>query len=416
MGALGTVGPVSTPRKPGGARLAHRTVGVLLSLLRLPIYFLSGFVPRDPRLVVFGTHGDRFTDNARYLFLSMADRRDLHSVWITGDRDLRAHVRSLGRDAHLRWSPRGIMAAVRAGWHVYNSYPSDINFLLSRRARLLNLWHGIPLKAILFDNRPPGGLYTAKRWSPARLRFMDRFKSPDFVVSTSPAVTTCFASAFRVPRESCLELGYPRTDHLLAPDAKAKALERLALGDRPGVGHGLIGYFPTWRDDRSDFLGAAGWDFDRINDRLAGAGRTLLFKAHPLCGDLAPAGRTWSNIVVLDTETDLNEILAACDLLVTDHSSVSFDYLLLGRPIVYFIPDRERYERARDVYFTVEEMAAGPIVTTAAELEDVVATVRLDGPPDPRIAQLRDRLWAAYSGHACEDIAAFIAARGRRST
>ena len=100
----------------------------------------------------------------------------------------------------------------------------------------------------------------------------------------------------------------------------------------------VIGYFPTWRDDGRDFLGDAGFSFDELDAHLARAGRFLVFKAHPNFGDIVPRDRTWSNVVVLDPAIDLNDVLPLCDVLVTDYSSVAFDFLLLDRPIVYSSP------------------------------------------------------------------------------
>ena len=97
--------------------------------------------------------------------------------------------------------------------------------------------------------------------------------------------------------------------------------------------------------------------------------------------------------------SDAYEILPACDVLITDYSSIAYDFLLLDRPIVYFVPDLDRYVEHRNVYFTLEEMAAGPIVTQLDELYRL-----LSGPVPPidpeRHHALRQLLWNGYDGHA----------------
>ena len=395
------------------SRAARRAGQALATLLLSPIYLLGGLIPRRRSLVAFGGNGDRFTDNARYLFLA-ALARGLDVVWITGRREVCDEVRAAGGRAALRWSPRGVATAARAGWFVYGSYLSDVNFWLSRGATALNLWHGIPLKAIEFDitTKPLAAVYHSPKWSPVRLAFIDRFRTPDYLVSTSPFVTErCFASAFRISEKRCLEVGYPRTDHLFLPDARERALAAAGISDRTPAPTAVVGYFPTWRDDGRDFLADAGFSFDAFNEALAATGRLLLFKAHPNFGDIVPAGAQWSNIVVLDPRVDLNLVLAACDVLVTDYSSVAFDFLLLDRPIVYFLPDHEQYRRRRNLYFSLDDIVVGPMVTDPEELYALAARHPLEA-ADARADSLRQKVWGGYRGDAASRLVDFVTSAG----
>jgi CDP-glycerol glycerophosphotransferase (TagB/SpsB family) len=360
--------------------------------------------------VVFGGNGDRFTHNARHLFLRRAGDPRFTCTWITGDRSVRDRVRGLGHAAELRWSVPGLMAALRAGWFVYGAYPSDVNFWLSRGARLLNLWHGVPLKAIEFDvdTGPLGRVYHSPAWSPLRLAFLDRFVRPDLVVSPSRFLTErCFTSAFRVDAGRCVEVGYPRTDSLFHPVDRAEVTRRLGLASGFD-GREIVGYFPTWRDDGRDFLAVAGFSFAELDRRLDGSGRFLVFKAHPNFGDLVPRDGSFSNLAVLDPAVDLNEVLPLCDVLVTDYSSVAFDYLLLDRPILYFLPDHERYVGRRNLYFSLEEMTAGPLITTSAALYDRLAGALADTHAERR-RELRRLVWGDYDGGACDRLADLVA-------
>jgi CDP-glycerol glycerophosphotransferase len=392
-------------------RLVARAATALAALAGVPVYGLSGLSRRRRDHVVFGGNRDRFTDNAKHLFLQMAGDPRFRCTWITGDVDVRDRVRALGHRAELRWSPAGVAAALRAGWFVYGAYPSDVNFWLSRGARLLNLWHGVPLKAIEFDvgQGPLGRVYRSGPWSPLRLAFLDRFKRPDLVVSPSRFLTErCFTSAFRVGADRCVEVGYPRTDPLFDAEGRSEVAARLGLAAEVEAATTVIGYFPTWRDDGRDFLGDAGFSFDDLDRHLAAAGRFLVFKAHPNFGDLVPRGRRWGHVAVLDPSIDLNDVLPLCDVLVTDYSSVAFDFLLLDRPIVYFLPDHDRYVDRRNLYFEVEDMTAGPVVTTVDEL---YATLSSDVPDAvERRRNLRARVWGDYAGGASARLADLIAA------
>jgi CDP-glycerol glycerophosphotransferase (TagB/SpsB family) len=114
-------------------------------------------------------------------------------------------------------------------------------------------------------------------------------------------------------------VGYPRTDHLFAPEPQASVAARLGLADRVASAGCVIGYFPTWRDDGRDVLADAGFSFDALDAALREAGHLLVFKAHPNFGDVVRRDRTYSNVVVLDPAVDLNDVLAMCDVLVTDY-------------------------------------------------------------------------------------------------
>ena len=389
------------------ARALARLTEALRAVALLPVYALSGFAPRDARRLAFGGNGDRFTDNAKHLFLALQGDPRFETTWITGDRRTLAAVRAAGGRAELRWSPAGMVAALRAGWFVFGAYASDVSFWLSRGARLLDLWHGIPLKAIEFDitTGPLARVYRSSPWSPIRLAFLDRFRRPDLLLSPSRFLSErCFESAFRVGPEQCLEVGYPRTDHLFRP------IDRAALASRVGVDPGatIVGYFPTWRDDGRDFLGDAGFSFEALDRRLDGTGHVMVFKAHPNFGDIVPRDRTFTNVVILDPAVDLNDVLPLCDVLVTDYSSVAFDYLLLDRPIVYFLPDHDRYVGRRNLYFELDEMTAGPIITSSTALYDVVAAPITDDDASRR-RELRTLLWGDYDGDACAAIASVLA-------
>jgi CDP-glycerol glycerophosphotransferase (TagB/SpsB family) len=101
-------------------------------------------------------------------------------------------------------------------------------------------------------------------------------------------------------------------------------------------------------------------------------------------------------------------VLPMCDVLVTDYSSVAFDFLLLDRPIVYFLPDHDRYVSRRNLYFTLEEMTAGPVATTPAELYEVLAG-DLPVADDGSRQALRARVWGGYVGDASAAIAEVLA-------
>jgi CDP-glycerol glycerophosphotransferase (TagB/SpsB family) len=380
--------------------------------LRLLVKSVVSRLPRDPSLLVFGAAKDRFADNSAYLFLHLAQASStLRCVWVTDSVDLVRRLRERGFEAELRWSAAGVAVCSRAGWFVVGEYVSDINRWLHDGARLFNLWHGIPLKAIERDiSVGRFSLMFRQRWPWSLLSTVhaDERRSPDVMLSTSEFVSRrCFSSAFGIGAERCLDVGYPRCDHFFA--APGAPPSDLFVGDRAAwerirAADFVVGYFPTWRDD-ARFALPGGLSLDRLATVVSARGGLLVFKAHFEVDDRVPDSPA---MVVLDRADDLSAYLHLCSVLITDYSSVAFDFMLLDRPILYYVPDLDRYRSERGLYFSPEEMMPGPHLKSADELYEAVAGLRLDQGPDPRVPELRSRLWNGYRGDAAARIRSFL--------
>jgi CDP-glycerol glycerophosphotransferase (TagB/SpsB family) len=402
-------------RRFGGARLV-----LLLRLLELPLRLAARPVvrrwPRDPRLIVFGAPLDRFADNSAYLFLRLSDSSDLRCIWITGSRALLERLRAAGYDAELRSSPRAIGLCLRAGWYVVAAYVSDVNRWAYDGAKVLNLWHGIPLKRIERDmlTGPFATFYRPRpRWSPLAMAVADQIRPPEAVLSTSQMLSErCFASAFGVPPDRCVNFDYPRADHFFG--ANDRPPSDLLIADRETwsklrAAAFVIGYFPTWRDDDSAFMEQGGLSIERLSATVESCGGVLVFKPHfNTSFDIGNA----ASAVFLHPEDDLNAYLPLCDVLITDYSSVAFDFMLLDRPILYFVPDLADYRRGRGLYFEPEEMMPGPLLFTADDLCEAIARLPRDAVADRRMAEIRTRVWNGYEGDSVEKLREFLESDG----
>lgn len=404
-------------RRFGGARLI--VVSRVLQLpLRLAVRELVARLPRQRGLVVFGAPLNRFADNSAYLFLQLSAAPSLHCIWISGSRDIVKRLRAAGYHAELRMSPAGLRACLRAEWYVVTGYVSDVNRFTHEGARLINLWHGIPLKTIERDvvNSPMSFMYSADSSRSLReLAFADETRVPDALLSTSPFISErCFISAFGIPRGRCLDFGYPRTDHFFASQDQPLSdvlITQPETWARVRNAKFVVGYFPTWREDDSPFIKRSGLSIQRLAESVGAQGGLLLFKPHFNTSHALPEGHT----VVLHPDDDLNVYLPLCSALITDYSSVAFDFMLLNRPILYFVPDLEQYRQARGLYFEPEEMMAGPLLFTANELYDAVSELTPSSPPDPRVQEIRELVWAGYRGDAASRLRSFIES-GRRES
>ncbi len=396
-------------------RLGTARVIVGLRLLEFPLRHAVRLVvsrlSRERGVLVFGAPLDRFADNTAYLFLRLSGSPRLRCVWVTGSGELVERLRAAGHEAELRMSIAGLRVCLRAEWYVVSSYAADVNRWTHDGARLLNLWHGIPLKTIERDiaNGPMSFIYRARsRRSLLAQALVDETRAPDAVLSTSPFISEhCFATAFGVPRERCLDFGYPRTDHFFGTHSRPFSdmlTRRPETWGRVRSAAYVIGYFPTWRDDDSPFIEQSGLSIERLADVVDAQGGLLVFKPHGNTSLSVSAGKA----VVLDPEDDLNLYLPLCSALITDYSSVAFDFMLLDRPILYYVPDLEQYRRDRGLYFEPARMMPGPILSTAAELYTAVAALGPSTPADQRLGEVRALVWNGYDGRASQDLRRFL--------
>ncbi len=408
----GRVGLVLTPRQWGLVRRATRALGVhrlenLLTFLRWPLQQVADAllrrVDRDPRLVAMGSPAGRFADNAALVFLYLSEGApELSPVWISGSAAVVRRLRARGYAAELRWSWSGVRTCIRAGTYVYSAYRSDISRWFSSSATTVCLWHGIPIKRIMLDLPVAQTAWT--RILP--LRHLVREPAPDLLLSSTRHVTQeSLAHAFGIPEERCLELGYPRNDHLVhAPRNPHSALvARTDELDRIKAAPFVVGMFLTWRDDRAvDIVDAQ--LVNQLAVLCADHGALLVYKAHY---NVAPVHVDPALCVHLAPDVDLNTYLGFCNILITDYSSVALDFLLLARPILYFMPDLERYVSKRGVYIDPLGLP-GTVTRDQASLIDGLRrllTAPRPLPADEGAHALRRRVWGDYDGHATAAVA-----------
>lgn len=405
-------------RRTRWVRIVVRGVGVhrvtaLVNLaqapLQLAVSVIAQLVPRDQRLVALGSPLDRFADNAAYLFLHLSthahDGAALRPVWISGSQDVVRRLRSHGHQAVARWSPRGMWTALRAGTYVYSGYRSDINRWLSPGARTFSLWHGLPIKRV---ERAVGSARQENAGPWRRVQQLAREAAPDHLLTPSDRVVEHFSPAFGVPVDRCWRLGYPRNDHLIdAPDAPPPELVwhteswQALRRSRP-----VVGLFLTWRDDRVD---------DVIGDDLLAeltscatrAGGVLAYKAHY---NVEPSASPTEGCVRLPADVDLHAYLGLCDVLVTDYSSIALDFLLTGRPVVYFMPDLNDYAATRG--FHIDPLSLPGVVTRderslVAALEHELRAGAARRPSAADREFLAD-LWGEDPSHAAAGIASLL--------
>ncbi|MFI5670170.1 CDP-glycerol glycerophosphotransferase family protein [Streptomyces sp. NPDC051704] len=276
---------------------------------------------------------------------------------------------------------------------------TNVNFeraLVKRPGQvLLQTQHGTPLKRVGLDlqDRPAA---TPTTDFAGLLRGADQW---DYLLSANRHSTLVWEKA--VPSSyTTLEYGYPRNDafHRASPD------EVVALRERLGIppGSTAILYAPTHRDyrrSRPEHL-----DFERVLRDL-GPRFTILTRAHLTYADAPAEPLRHPRLVDVSAHPSVEELCLASDALVTDYSSLMFDYAALDRPIVIHADDWEAYEAARGTYFDLRVCPPGAIARTQDELVDIFTTGHWKGSRSAQLrAAFRSRFCSYDDGHAAERV------------
>ncbi len=382
------------------ARLPHVPAfdfakGNARKLLSLPLYALgicaSAVVPRRHGRWVFGS-GPGIGEGALELYRYVSARHpELSLTWLARDDADAAAAAALGVPAVTKSSPRGLLRTLRAQVVVLTHGFGDVNRYGTRGSFVVQLWHGVPLKLIQLDSPATMTIGIPGAW---RLRGLLRkfyrrgFRAIRMMPAASELVATRLRTAFALG-DQVVVTGDPRDDVLArtsASAARATVLGILSVPDSPedtDDARRLVLLAPTWRDGEADPGAPAAADWQRIADWLERADATLLVRPHPLSVSDYAAGASASPRVRMlgpDLRADITPLLPAFDLLITDYSSIAFDFSLTGGALFFLAPDEEAYTTSRGLYEPYRLFSGGRAVRTWTAL--LAQLDRFDSDPD----------------------------------
>ncbi len=334
------------------------------------IWFLSKFIKKDKKIWVFGAiRGQNYMDNAKYLFEYIHKYTDIKAIWISKNETLVKELQEKGFNAFYEYTSEAQFYSRRAKvaviTHRGNRKKSDLPFqTFSKKTKIIQLWHGIPLKKIAYDDKVFSFKHNENslKWKltvflkNTFFPFLNYVNEPSLILALSQETQDIFAQAFRIPKEKVVITGYPRNDILM---------NNINILRKKNDNKKVI-YMPTFRGSvNSDFdlLLQYGFDTDKLDNFLSLNKLELYIKLHPFnqpSNELLEKLNASKNIFFLDHDA-IYEILHEYDMLITDYSSIYFDYLLLNRPIVFAPFDKENYLKTdREFYFEYDEVIPGP--------------------------------------------------------
>jgi CDP-glycerol glycerophosphotransferase len=329
-------------------------------VLRRVFYPAQRTEPLTDATVYVVNDGRLYADSVRAIYEERVRRGDdREHIWIVKDGAFTpppgtTSVRAGSREHHA--------ALARSRFIVTNAF-LPVWFRSREDQVVLQTWNGTPVKRIgndqphmARDPRPP-------IWH----RQATEVRGWDVLLSQSPWATPVLRRAFGYQGE-ILESGLPRNDVLSSPDRDSLAA---AVRARLGLVEGkrVVLYAPTWRDyDRKNAM--VKFDLAKAREAL-GADHELLVRAHPM--QAMPAVPDIAHDVT--TYPDIADLLLVADVLVTDYSSVMFDFAATGRPMVFYGYDLAKYSSKRGLYIDLPEQAPGPVLSTSAEVIDALRSI-----------------------------------------
>jgi CDP-glycerol glycerophosphotransferase len=338
-----------------------------LQTVEFPKYLASGL--RD-EVLIESYESRAYGDNARAVLEELARRETgLRCRWVVvdGQTELPPGVEAVNRASREYYE-----ALARSKYVLVPNYRPLSSWLETPKDQILvQTWHGAPYKQIALDNQR-GQAFGSRQYVDMLKRESARW---DYLLSPNPPSTPILRKAFAYDGEM-LETGYPRTDVFYSPDREARAAavrEKLQLPE----GKKVVLYAPTMRDDHN--YGGSRYSLDlRIDLRKAraelGDDHVLLVRRHAKVVDtvLAADGDFARDVSLWP---DVNELLLATDVLVTDYSSLMFDFANTRRPMLFFTYDLEDYAgRLRGLYFDPARMP-GPHLPTSDALVEAIRDV-----------------------------------------
>lgn len=329
-------------------------------VLRRVFYPAQRTEPLREATVYVVNDGRLYADSVRAIYEERLRRGDdSEHLWVVKDG---AFVPPGGATV-IRAGSREHHEALARSRHIITNSFLPVWFRAREDQVVVQTWHGTPAKLIGGDQphmkrdpRPP-------IWH----RQVAEVRGWDLLLSQSPWATPVLRKAFGYKGE-ILESGLPRNDVLNSPDRDALTA---AVRERLGLAEGkrVVLYAPTWRDyDRKNAM--VKLDLAKAREAL-GADHEILVRAHPM--QAAPAVPDIARDVT--TYPDIADLLLVADVLVTDYSSVMFDFAATGKPIVLYGYDLAKYSSKRGLYIDLPEQAPGPLLSTSADVVDALRSI-----------------------------------------
>ena len=378
-----------------GSKFLYDLYYILGSLF---LNLLKYLLPVDDKLILLSSYsGRKYDDSPKYIYEQMLKDerfREMRFVWAFEKEDEYPYIKSekVNVNSFRYW----ILALKARCWITNVGIERGLN-VKGRNVFYLNTWHGTPIKKIGNDLSIGKNVFktNVKRW---RL---------DVLLSQSSYEVEVYSRVFGLPLAKIELTGYPRNDVLL----ENRDMDIVRIKKFLGVGKGkkVILYAPTFResmgDEKGNFISSPPIEFDRWEQFLS-SDFVVLFRAHSAVNKVL---NVQSNSFLIDVSMFdcLNDLMLVSDILISDYSSIFFDYSIMDKPMLCFAYDYDRYNAERGLYFDIRKELSDEIIDNEDQLLESILHLDYQKSIQRTIA-FRNKYVTEY-GHAtarCLDILA----------
>ena len=370
----------------------------------------TGGIKPDEKTVLFETFmGRQYGCNPKAIYERMLnDSRfdDFSFIWAFKDTEKAKEHSALERSKIVKHRSREYFKCIARSGAVITNSEMDYRISPKKGQTFFQTWHGTPLKRLRCDINIENG-NANNTLEEIKLRNAMDVVRYDYFLSPSEFASEKFRSAFNLDalkREGIVfEAGYPRNDMLFNYDHSDIVDIKCRLGipeDKK-----VILYAPTFRDNK--YESAEGYvydlnlDFERLQKEF-GSDHVVIFRAHYFVANQFDFDKYDGFVINASHLDDITELYIVSDMLITDYSSVFFDYANLKRKIVFYMYDLEQYQNdIRGFYISLDELP-GKIVTTEDALIDEIKCA--DFEYDDKYAEFNSKYNYLDDGHAAERV------------
>jgi CDP-glycerol glycerophosphotransferase len=369
-------------------------------------------IETDEKVILFSTFAGRgYSDSPKAIYQYMlGDERFKDYTFVWSFQNPKDHLEVLDNPNTYVVQTSTLMNArlcARAKYW-FSNYRMPSHMYPKKDQVYIQLWHGTPLKRLGYDIEISDNAMNSKK--EIRMKYLTDAKKFKYILAPSEFAAKCFSSAWNLKEfgkeDTMLIAGYPRNDFLInhtEQDVK-NIKERFNFPE----GKKIILYAPTWRDNQ--YASELGYvytpeaDFDKLQAALSEE-YIILFRAHYLVASSFDFARYEGFVWDVSSVSDINELYVIADMLVTDYSSVFFDYANLKRPVLFYMYDYEAYANdIRGFYIDTDELP-GKIVKTTDALVEAIRETDIEGfAADERYERFNEKFNYLDDGNASKRV------------
>lgn len=381
------------------ASIVTKGKAMLTSAYKMAFAVAGKVLPADQKLVVFESFlGKQYSCNPRAIYEYLQSHHPEYKMYWSVDKRHTSQFEGAGIPYLKRFSLSWLLKMTRARYWVTNSR-LPLWIPKPKHTVYLQTWHGTPLKKLAADMKEvhmPGTTTESYKEN-----FHAESSKWDYLISPNAYSSEIFARAFNVDTSKILETGYPRND-LLYNGNNRDTIDSLKRKLGIPSEKKIILYAPTWRDD--EFYGKGKYKFEikldlnRLKQEL-GDEYVILLRLHYLISENLDLSAYQGFAYNLSSYEDISHLYLISDLLITDYSSVFFDYANLKRPMLFYVYDIENYrDKLRGFYFDFETNAPGSLVKTSDEIIDSIKAIESENTVE--MNRFHERFCALEDGQA----------------